>query len=248
MNILLYIGIGEIVHSPSKIQVSYRQAHLVAIYKMYKNKPFIREFEMIPKSTSGLEALGPLPEMGRMDIEKQHKIISDYRKYEPSQELFYKLDDQYTKFLQRAGEQNTLPPIHQLWSFTQLQQGIDSVRSAEELNREQQEDNTNTKLLANVIAYVKENATKDINLNIVAAHFNKTAGYISTLFKKATGNGFNDYITNQRVEIAKGLLATSTIPVYQIAGLCGYPNAKYFSVVFKKATGETPAEFRNNFD
>ena len=37
----------------------------------------------------------------------------------------------------------------------------------------------------------------------------------------------------------------SNMPIAEIAAACGYPNAGYFSTVFKKLEGMTPAEYRN---
>lgn len=40
------------------------------------------------------------------------------------------------------------------------------------------------------------------------------------------------------------LLAVSPAKVSEIAGLTGYEDVKYFSRLFKKYTGKTPSEFR----
>jgi two-component system response regulator YesN len=48
------------------------------------------------------------------------------------------------------------------------------------------------------------------------------------------------------MEMAKGMLADSSIPIGEVGNLCGYPNPKYFSVVFKKMFGMSPAAYRQS--
>lgn len=49
---------------------------------------------------------------------------------------------------------------------------------------------------------------------------------------------------SRRIEEAKRLLADSEMPVHEVASQVGYGNDKYFSMLFKKITGQTPSSFR----
>lgn len=257
LNILLYIGIGNITHSTNRLYESYQQADIATLYKLYCNSPFTKEFDAIPTSSPADKILSSFTTT--LSFQNQYHHFSLYRNNAPSKNTLQNLRQEYDALVQFLQAQDTaifsrktiktslLQPISQFWNFSSLLQSIEAILQNTFTKKTEPDDNSNPKLLASIVSYVKENATKDINLNIVAAHFNKTPSYISSLFKKSTGNGFNDYITNERVKIAKSLLSTSNIAIYQVAGLCGYPNAKYFSVVFKKMTGETPAEYRLNF-
>jgi two-component system response regulator YesN len=69
--------------------------------------------------------------------------------------------------------------------------------------------------------------------------------YLSRLFKKATGEGFNEYIVRKRIEKAKLLLETTNLKTNQIAILVGYRDTNYFSLAIKKSTGMCPKNFRD---
>ncbi|MGN7356441.1 response regulator transcription factor [Paenibacillus sp. SAF-054] len=85
----------------------------------------------------------------------------------------------------------------------------------------------------------------DISLSQIAeqVHLNKT--YLSELFKKEVGTSFNDYLTQIRIDRAKEMiLAGKRMSI--LAEQVGYPNASYFTKVFKKVTGMTPGEYKSS--
>ena len=64
------------------------------------------------------------------------------------------------------------------------------------------------------------------------------------IFKKITGTSVLEYITNERLRLARELLAGSDYPVHQVADAVGYGNYSYFIKVFRTNTGMTPKEYR----
>ena len=54
---------------------------------------------------------------------------------------------------------------------------------------------------------------------------------------------FNEYLTRVRMEKAKELLATSRYRIYEVCGMVGYTDKKYFSDLFKRYTGMLPKEW-----
>lgn len=91
---------------------------------------------------------------------------------------------------------------------------------------------------------IHEAYADDISLALVAeqVHLNKT--YLSELFKKEVGTSFNDYLTQIRIDKAKQLILSGK-RMSALAVQVGYPNASYFTKVFKKVTGMTPVEFKH---
>ena len=51
---------------------------------------------------------------------------------------------------------------------------------------------------------------------------------------------------NYRIEMAKKLLASSGLKIYEVAEKVGFENPYYFSKVFRDITGMTCKEFKNN--
>lgn len=55
------------------------------------------------------------------------------------------------------------------------------------------------------------------------------------------------YLTNLRIDKAKKLLMNADLPVSMVAHHVGFEDASYFTRIFKKATRQTPHNFRKNF-
>ncbi|OMF37012.1 hypothetical protein BK133_07300 [Paenibacillus sp. FSL H8-0548] len=87
---------------------------------------------------------------------------------------------------------------------------------------------------------------QDISLQYIADQVNLNHRYLSVLFKTETGVNLSDYVTQCRMEKAKGLLKHTQLKIQDISRLAGYPNTKYFMSVFKQVVGFTPTEYRDH--
>lgn len=94
------------------------------------------------------------------------------------------------------------------------------------------------------IAYIESGFAQEISLQQVAGQVHLHPGHLSELFKKETGLTFGDFVTNMRIRRAMEMLAVSPAKVSEVAAIIGYEDVKYFSRLFKKHTGKTPSEFR----
>lgn len=98
------------------------------------------------------------------------------------------------------------------------------------------------------IGYIKKNYTMPITLEDVAKQIHVNPTYLSRLFKEKAGIRFVDYLTDHRIRKAKYLLNNTSMLIQEISEKVGYENARYFSYIFKKKTGLTPHEYRNQLD
>ncbi|WP_160677385.1 helix-turn-helix domain-containing protein [Clostridium sp. C8-1-8] len=109
-------------------------------------------------------------------------------------------------------------------------------------------DNTsigsNSSAITLAINYIKDNYTKNITLKDVADEVFLSQNYFSELFKRETGEGFYDFLSNHRIKKAKELLITTNLKIYEIAQLVGYNDSITFGRAFKKLTGVTPNNYR----
>jgi AraC family transcriptional regulator of arabinose operon len=67
---------------------------------------------------------------------------------------------------------------------------------------------------------------------------------LSQLFREQVGMTPQQYHETQRIELARQLLLLTSRNVAQVADDVGYTSPFYFSLRFKKATGQSPSEYR----
>ncbi|NLJ30882.1 MAG: response regulator [Clostridiales bacterium] len=84
-------------------------------------------------------------------------------------------------------------------------------------------------------------------LNAVSDKLYVTSNYLSSVFKCGTGLGFQEYLTNYRIEKSKQLLRNMKYKIYDVSYAVGYADPHYFSRIFKESTGMTPKEYREKF-
>ena len=101
-------------------------------------------------------------------------------------------------------------------------------------------------LVQKAIALVDFDITADLTLSRQAEILNVNASYLSTLFKKEMGTTLTEYVTKKRIEHASFLLISTNLQVQTIAQNCGIYDVNYFTKMFKKYTGKTPKEHREN--
>ncbi|CAG7626072.1 AraC family transcriptional regulator [Paenibacillus allorhizosphaerae] len=97
-----------------------------------------------------------------------------------------------------------------------------------------------------VLQWVEEHYPEPFNLDVLAEELHLSKHHISHLFRKKTGSSITDYLIARRIRQACWLLETETISLEQIGSLVGIPNYSYFCRIFKKNTGLTPNQYRNN--
>lgn len=96
------------------------------------------------------------------------------------------------------------------------------------------------------IKFITKNFNKNITLKDVADEVFLSQNYLSELFKKETGEGFYEFLSNYRIKRAKELLVTTNLKIYEVAESVGYNDSITFGRAFKKIAGVTPNSFRNN--
>jgi transcriptional regulator GlxA family with amidase domain len=69
----------------------------------------------------------------------------------------------------------------------------------------------------------------------------------SRRFKRATGRLPGNYLQGLRVAIAKEMLEDGARSVQVVSAAVGYEDAAFFRGLFKRSTGMTPGEYRENF-
>ncbi|MBB3114687.1 YesN/AraC family two-component response regulator [Paenibacillus phyllosphaerae] len=100
------------------------------------------------------------------------------------------------------------------------------------------------KIVKEAILYMTKHYGEPIGLNEVAAHVRVTPAHLSKVFKEEMGVTFIKWLNHLRMEEAKKLLRHTWMKTYEVAEQVGYPDYKYFSLMFKRHTGSSPRDYR----
>jgi Response regulator containing CheY-like receiver domain and AraC-type DNA-binding domain len=101
-------------------------------------------------------------------------------------------------------------------------------------------------IVAEVMDYIRQNYHKDLTLKLLAELFYLNPLYLGQIFKKDTGESFNDFLARVRIENAVRLLKNTNLKVYEIAEKVGFKELQYYYKTFKSITGASPTAFRTN--
>ena len=112
---------------------------------------------------------------------------------------------------------------------------------------EKQNASESYKKIHHIMKWINTNATKISSIPEIAARFNYTPNYLTSLFKSATGMPLIQYINENKIVEACKLLLNTNLSVKEIAFSCGFHDSKYFSKVFKAKKGTEPTKYRNAY-
>ncbi len=85
-----------------------------------------------------------------------------------------------------------------------------------------------------------------LDLATIAAKFDITPQYLSTIFKKYTSENIKEFISKMRLEKAKKILCETGLTVDEVAVKLGYANETGLNRLFKKYEGITPGAYRSS--
>lgn len=91
---------------------------------------------------------------------------------------------------------------------------------------------------------IAENITTEISRDELAGQVFMSPDYLTKLFKKETGMSLSEYITAKRIALARQLLETTELSIVEISRRAGFSYSSYFVRIFKKKTGITPQQYR----
>ena len=106
-------------------------------------------------------------------------------------------------------------------------------------------DMVHNKTFREILEYISQHFTQPISLQDLCQDYCINASYLSQLFKKELGVTFTAYITRLRMDHAKELLSTTNLRISEISEQVGYDYYFNFTKLFKKETGLTPKQYRD---
>lgn len=98
------------------------------------------------------------------------------------------------------------------------------------------------------VKYINTNFFEELTLASLANKFNVESSYFSKMFRQETGSNLMLYIAKKRIDKAKEYMIDSKINLTEIAFMVGYDDYTYFNRVFRKMTGVSPRDYRNELE
>lgn len=100
--------------------------------------------------------------------------------------------------------------------------------------------------VTDIVNYVNQNyCSSSLCLKEVAREFSLNENYVSTLFSKAYGTTFSQAVETLRIKKACELIRETETTIGEVSEMVGYTSDASFRRAFKKVTGKTPREFKD---
>ena len=99
--------------------------------------------------------------------------------------------------------------------------------------------------LRRVTEFIDAHLDRDLALAEIAEEAHLSLYHFSRAFKQTTGQTPIQFVMQRRIERAKSLLASSELPLAEIALTVGFKNQSHFTTLFRKLTEMTPKAWRN---
>ena len=92
--------------------------------------------------------------------------------------------------------------------------------------------------------FIEENIAEDLTIVKMADVVHMSQFHFARAFRRTTGFTPQQYLMQQRIELAKELLAKNDLPIVEISLKTGFKNQSHFTTLFRKYTKFTPKLWR----
>ena len=101
--------------------------------------------------------------------------------------------------------------------------------------------------LRRVTELVRAKIEEELTLQEMAQCAGLSTAHFSETFRKSTGESPHQFVLRQRVERAKEMLREAEMRVLDVAVACGFKTQQHFARVFRRISGVSPTEYRQEF-
>jgi AraC-like DNA-binding protein/mannose-6-phosphate isomerase-like protein (cupin superfamily) len=100
--------------------------------------------------------------------------------------------------------------------------------------------------IKSALDYISSNFDDELTIDTIAAAVGISKAHLQRSFRLSEGCTIVEAINRLRINKAKVLLESGNIPIVEIANEVGFNSRQYFSTLFTRSTGVTPAEYRKH--
>ena len=95
--------------------------------------------------------------------------------------------------------------------------------------------------------YIRDNLPQPLRIGEIAGYLNVSERHLSRLFSGGIGENFTNYVRSERIRKAADLLASTDLPIKEIAEASGFSSVHYFTRVFVQDKGMPPGKYRGQY-
>ena len=153
-----------------------------------------------------------------------------------------------TRLLLKPSKMDEINEAMQAMTSNLRKRGIPATGSADQQPAQAEQPagkNAASFLVREAIAYMQANHAEKLTLEDVANHCYVSQWHLSKLINKHTQMSFYDLLNDIRIHEAKKLLQNPGLKIGDIGQMVGYCDPGHFARVFKKRTGMSANEYRN---
>ena len=103
---------------------------------------------------------------------------------------------------------------------------------------------TGDHVAAAALTFIRQNACGGLGVPQVARGIGVSRSTLDGHFKRVVGRSVHDEIQRVQLNAARSLLASTDLPLDEIARRCGFCHAQYLATLFHRACGQTPGQYR----
>lgn len=215
-------------------------------YFVHFNSPDIVALDLDPQaflkcSLENRRQFAASPGLGFERYEHFHALI--WKKTELSKEMAQSLAAVFEKSCIPFGESDPEKRLRAAWGLADILLKTEKY-STQLTSCGRTAEIKKLQLVTAVRQYLDGHFNEDIDGNDLEQRFLFQYDYLNRLFRQVTGESIIKYRNNQRIELAKFLLASSETEISDIAAQAGFGDSYYFVRYFKKTVGCSPTQFR----
>lgn len=177
-----------------------------------------------------------MDEMKHLSIQKKKNVVVDIMS--TLKTVLWELNEELARTMQRFFVFSDVMAMNSMDEIS-----VWSDRIFDRIKNE--EDMSGGSMVSRAKKYIKYNIFQDISQEEAANYLYICPSYLSRLFRKQTGESFQQFVTNVKMEKAKELLRNPQYKTYQVGEMLGYKTPKYFARLFRAHTGMNPSEYRS---
>ena len=120
----------------------------------------------------------------------------------------------------------------------------DSLLDLQFFEEEKEVKNSAEAIFLKIVAYLEMHIASHVSLQDICKKFGLSQTYVSKIFRTYAGLSFNQYRTDQKMQMAQRLFKENpNYYVKDVAFMVGYEDQFYFSRIFRSYTGKSPSVF-----